>query len=133
MASLKKILDAIDKVHSDCFMIVDHHGPGYVGYFQAIATRLEDGNWRLERKAESQIYSVATGKDLKPPEIVDFDTMLSKMRDFNSMYHEFNTVNPPAPAGGTHFETVKTLIRSNTAGRMQAIRKLRRNNSPRMG
>ena len=128
MSSLKKILDAIDVIHSDCFMIVDHHGPGYVGYMQAIARRQGDGMWKLERKTESQSYSVASGNDLKPPEVVDFDTLLQKMADFNSMYDEFNTVNNNTP--GMNFQTVKELIRSNTAGRLQAIRQLRRGPRP---
>lgn len=129
MSSLKKILDAIDVIHSDCFMIVDHHGPGYVGYMQAIARRQDDGTWLLERKAEQQRYSVATGQDLKPPEVVgDFDTLLRKMAAFNDMYHEFGTVE--ANSSGTHFETVKMLMQSGTAERLQAIRTLRRNRGP---
>ncbi|RME98530.1 MAG: flagellar motor protein MotB, partial [Bacteroidetes bacterium] len=27
------------------FLVIDHHGPGYVGYFQAYATRQADGSW----------------------------------------------------------------------------------------
>ena len=109
-------------------MYHDDHGPGYVGYMQAIATRQSDGMWRLERKAESQSYSVASGKDLKPPEVVDFDTLLRMMADFNSMYDDFNTVNNNTP--GMNFQTVKDLMRSNTAGRLQAIRQLRRTPRP---
>lgn len=112
-------------------MIIDGHGPGYVGYFQAIARRQDDGNWLLERKAESQAYSVATGKDLKPPEVVDFDTMLRKMDAFANMYQDFNMVT--APPNGTHVDTVKALIKSNAAGRMKAIQKMRRNRGLSMG